>query len=76
MTIVVGLTSPVVFNVHTAQMRTKMQYNAKTGFDDPKIQSHLHTGEVTSLMHELTIAVRTQHQCTRNIMKNTNITSI
>jgi len=35
MTIVV--TSPVVFNVHTAEMRTKMQYNAKTGFDDPKI---------------------------------------
>jgi len=31
------VTPPVVFNVHTAQMRTKMQYNAKTGFDDPKI---------------------------------------
>ena len=55
MTIMV--TSPVVFNVHTAQMRTKMQYNAKTGLDDPKFQSHLHTGEVMSLMHELTIAL-------------------
>jgi len=55
MTIMV--TSPVVFSVHTAQMRTKMQINTmlKQASTIPKFQTHLHTGEVMRLTHELAI---------------------